>query len=193
MSLFDDPQVRRNVDRLPIEFDEYGFDRFGLSKKALVRAYSPMAWVYRHYLKVTAFGLENVPASGRALVIANHSGGIGADAAMIFSSLLLNDEAPRLGQGMAEYFLTRSPFAGLALRRLGHLTGLPEHGEQLLDDERLVVVEREGRGAGGAHDQRQKHDRRVAAIPTRAAHGGAGHGAPSTAPRAVRISCRLRA
>ena len=149
MSLIDDPQVRRNVDRLPIAFDDYGFDRFGLSKKTLVRAYSPVAYMYRHYLKVTAFGLENVPATGRALLIANHSGGIGADAAMIMTSLLLNDEAPRLGQGMADYFLTRSPFARPFLRKVGHLTGIPEHGEQLLADERLVVVFPEGaRGAG---------------------------------------------
>ena len=157
MSLFDDPQVRRNVDRLPIEFDDYGFDRFGLSKKALVRAYSPMAHIYRHYLKVTAFGLENVPATGRALVVANHSGGIGTDACMILTSLMLNDEAPRLGQGMADYFLTRSPFARPALRKIGHLTGLPEHGEQLLNDERLVIVFPEGaRGAGKLYKDRYK-------------------------------------
>lgn len=157
MSFFDDPQVRRNVDRLPIEFDDYGFDRFGLSKKALVRAYSPMAYIYRHYLKVTAFSLDNVPAQGRALVVANHSGGIGADAAMIFTSLLLNDDAPRLGQGMAEYFLTRAPFARPALSKVGHLTGIPEHGEQLLADERLVVVFPEGaRGAGKLYKDRYR-------------------------------------
>jgi 1-acyl-sn-glycerol-3-phosphate acyltransferase len=157
MSFFDDPQVRRNVDRLPIQFDDYGFDRFGLSKKALVRAYSPSAVMYRKYLKVTAFGLENVPAEGRGLVIANHSGGLGADAAMILTSLLLNDDAPRLGQGMAEYFLTRSPFARPILRQLGHLTGLPEHGEQLLRDERLLLVFPEGaRGAGKLYRDRYK-------------------------------------
>lgn len=157
MSFFDDEQVRLNVDRLPIEFDAYGFDRFGLSKKALVRAYSPMAYFYRHYLKVTAFGMENIPAKGRALIIPNHSGGIGADAAMIFTSLILNDEAPRLGQGMAEFFLTRSPFTSSALTKLGHLTGLPEHGEQLLEDERLVIVFPEGaRGAGKLYKDRYK-------------------------------------
>lgn len=157
MSLFDDQQVRLNVDQLPIDFDDYGFDRFGLSKKALLRAYSPMATFYRHYLKVTAFGMEFIPREGRALVIPNHSGGIGADAAMIFTSLILNDEAPRLGQGMAEYFLTRSPFASVALSKLGHLTGLPEHGEQLLEDERLVVVFPEGaRGAGKLYKDRYK-------------------------------------
>ena len=58
---------------------------------------------------------------------------------------------------MAEYFLTRSPFAGSALRKLGHLTGLPEHGEQLLNDERLVVVFPEGaRGAGKLYKDRYK-------------------------------------
>ncbi len=157
MSFLDDEQVRLNVDRLPIEFDEYGFDRFGLSKKALVRAYSPSAYFYRHYLKVTAFGMEHIPARGRALVISNHSGGIGADAAMIMTSLILNDEAPRLGQGMADYFLTRSPFASSALTKLGHLTGIPEHGEQLLEDERLVMVFPEGsRGAGKLYKDRYK-------------------------------------
>ena len=157
MSLFDDEQVRLNVDRLSIEFDDYGFDRFGLSKKALVFAYSPMAYLYRHYLKVSAFGMDFIPPEGRALIIANHSGGIGADAAMIFTSLILNDEAPRLGQGMAEYFLTRSPFASVALAKLGHLTGLPEHGEQLLHDERLVLVFPEGaRGAGKLYKDRYK-------------------------------------
>ena len=157
MSFLADPQVRRNVDRLPIEFDDYGFDRFGLSKDSVARAYSPMAQVYRHYLKVTAFGLENVPARGRALIIANHSGGLGWDASMILSSLLLNDEAPRLGQGMAEYFLTRTSFMRPWLRRLGHLTGLPEHGEQLLHEQRLVMVFPEGaRGAGKLYKDRYK-------------------------------------
>ena len=157
MSLFDDEQVRLNVDRLPIEFDEYGFDRFGLSKNALIRVYSPVAYLYRHYLKVTAFGMEHIPPEGRAMVVANHSGGIGADAAMILTSFILNDEAPRLGQGMAEYFLTRSPFASIALNKLGHLTGLPEHGEQLLNDERLLLVFPEGaRGAGKLYRDRYR-------------------------------------
>lgn len=76
---------------------------------------------------------------------------------MILTSLMLNDEAPRLGQGMAEYFLTRSPFARPLLRQLGHLTGLPEHAEQLLRDERLLLVFPEGaRGAGKLYKDRYK-------------------------------------
>ncbi len=149
MGLFIDEQVKRNIDRLPIPFDDYGIDPFGVSKKYLAAFYSPFARIYRHYLKVTAFGMENIPAEGKALLIGNHSGGIGSDAAMIMTSLILNDEAPRLAHGMSEYFLNRWPFASTLINRVGHLTGLPEHGERLLDAGRIVVAFPEGaRGTG---------------------------------------------
>ena len=111
MSFLDDPQVRRNVDRLPIEFGDYGFDRFGLSKKTLTRAYSPMAYLYRHYLKVTAFGLEHVPAEGRGLIIANHSGGLGADAMTVNAWFGTDGVAPflkRAPQGKAIFVLVKT-------------------------------------------------------------------------------------
>lgn len=149
MAWFIDEQVKRNIDRLPIRFDEYGIDPFGVSKKHLAIFYSPFAQIYRRYLKITSFGMENIPAEGKALLIGNHSGGIGSDAAMVMTSLILNDEAPRLAHGMAEYFLNRWPFASTLLNRVGHLTGLPEHAERLLHSGRIVVAFPEGaRGTG---------------------------------------------
>ena len=144
---FEDPEIADQLERLPIEFGGHGVDRFGISRHALLRFYSAMAPLYRNYLKVTVFGGENIPARTRGLIVGNHSGGIGADAMMVSVALLLNDP-PRLAHAMAEYFFNTKPYAGLALNRVGHLTGLPEHARLLLEDERLVLVFPEGaRGA----------------------------------------------
>src|SRR6185295_10976404 len=56
----------------------------------------------------------------------------------------LEQEPPRLAQAMAEKFLANLPFAARLTSRLGHLTGLPEHVDQLLADERLLLVFPEG-------------------------------------------------
>jgi len=150
-----DEQIKRNIDRLPIPFNVYGVDPFGVSKKYLATFYTPFAYMYRHYLRVTSFGTEHIPARGSALIVANHGGGIGTDAAMISTSLLLNDDNPRLGHGMAEYFFQKWPFVSPIMSRVGHLAGIPEHGERLLEAGRIVIVFPEGaRGTGKLYRDR---------------------------------------
>ncbi|MCA9577161.1 MAG: 1-acyl-sn-glycerol-3-phosphate acyltransferase [Sandaracinaceae bacterium] len=149
--------MERNVNRLPIPFDAHGVDPFGVDKEWLIRAYSPFASMYRRYLNVTTFGMEHVPKTGRGLLIGNHSGGIGADAAMTMTSLLMNHDAPRLAHGMAEYFFNTWPFASQLMNRTGHLTGLPEHAEMLLGAGRIVVAFPEGaRGTAKLYRDRYK-------------------------------------
>ncbi len=160
MPLYVDEMIRRNVERLELDFDRYGIDPFGVSKEALVGAYSPFAWLYRNYLHVSTFGMQHVPARGRALLICNHTGGIGTDAAMLMTSLLLNEDQPRLGHGMAEYFFNTWPFFSQLMARLGNLTGLPEHAELLLARERLVVAFPEGaRGTSKLYKDRYRLER----------------------------------
>ena len=157
MGLFTDGQIRQNVERLPIDFNAYGYDRFGISKKSIVEFYSPFAGIYRSYLKVSTFGMDNIPASGRVLLVGNHSGGIGADAAMTSTSLILNQDRPRLAHGMAEYLFNKFPYTSKLMARVGHLTGLPRHGELLLNSERCVIVFPEGaRGTGKLYKDRYK-------------------------------------
>lgn len=89
-------------------------------------------------------GLEHVPPRGRAMLIGNHSGGIALDGACVILSMLLDMEPPRLAQGMVEKFINRVPFGSAWSARLGQFTGLPEHAERLLGDERLLMVFPEG-------------------------------------------------
>lgn len=149
MNVWHDPEVLERLQRVSIHFNDEGYDRFGISRDRLADFYSAMALVYRHYLRVTTFGVENIPVEGGAIVVGNHAGGIAFDAAMVLTAMLLEAEPPRIGHGMVDHFLAKWPFATTLLSRVGQFSGLPANAEQLLDDGRALVVFPEGhRGTG---------------------------------------------
>ena len=137
-------EIRSRVERLEIPFNREGFDKYGVSKKHLVVFMTALGWMYRNYFNVRVQGIEHVPKRGRAMLVGNHSGGYAIDGAMVLTSMLLEMDPPRLGQGMAEKFLNAMPVASLWTSRVGQLTGLPEHAVRLLEDDRLLMVFPEG-------------------------------------------------
>lgn len=153
MSLAD--EVAARVEALELPFGPSGFDPWGISKPHLKRFFTAFAALYRYYFRVRAFGIENVPARGRALLVGNHAGGIAVDGAMVLTSMLLECHPPRLAHGMAERFINTTPLLSAWAARGGQLTGLPEHAERLLRDERLLMVFPEGaRGVGKLYHER---------------------------------------
>ncbi len=150
-----DDEVEAAVDRLDIPFNRYGLDPYGISRDHLVTFFSMLAPFYRNYFKVRVFGAEHIPDAGRTMMIGNHSGGLPVDGAMVLTSLLLDATPPRLGQGMVEKFANRWPFVSHWFSRVGQFTGLPEHAERLLNDERCLMVFPEGaRGTGKLYKDR---------------------------------------
>jgi len=151
-----DKDVRNRVDRLELPFDALGLDPYGISRKHLRRAFTALAAMYRYYFSVQTRGIRHIPPRGRAMLVGNHSGGIAIDGAMVIASCLLEMEPPRLAQGMVEKFLNRIPFMNLWASRTGQFTGLPEHAERLLGEERLLMVFPEG-ARGTAKLFRERH------------------------------------
>lgn len=139
-----DEAVRDLVDRLELPFNSLGIDPYGVSKKHLAVFFNVLGFLYRRYFRVKAVGIENVPRHGRAMLVGNHSGGYALDGAMVITSMLLEMEPPRLAQGMAERFINMLPVGSVWSSRCGQLTGLPEHAERLLMDDRLLMVFPEG-------------------------------------------------
>jgi 1-acyl-sn-glycerol-3-phosphate acyltransferase len=150
-----DESIAERVNRLELPFNEFGVDPYGISKKHVAMAAKVLAALYRYYFRVRCFGIEHVPPRGRAMLVGNHSGGYAIDGAMLLTSLLLEMEPPRLGQGMAEKFINRFPVASLWTSRTGQFTGLPEHALRLLEDDRLLMVFPEGaRGTAKLYKER---------------------------------------
>lgn len=150
-----DREVRERVDRIELPWNEFGIDPYGISKKYLGAYFTALRFLYRHYFSVESHGLEHVPRRGRVMLVGNHSGGFALDGIMVIASMFFDMEPPRVAQGMAEKFLNKIPFASQVSSRLGHLTGLPEHAERLLGDERMLIVFPEGaRGTAKLFNER---------------------------------------
>jgi 1-acyl-sn-glycerol-3-phosphate acyltransferase len=137
-------EVAERLERVELAFDRAGVDPFGLSKWHLLHGYRALKFLYRNYFKVVSHGTEHIPASGRAMLVGNHSGGVALDGAMVIASCFFELDPPRVAQGMAEKFINRFPFASIWASRCGHFTGLPEVAQRLLEDDRLLMVFPEG-------------------------------------------------
>ncbi len=150
-----DGEVEEAVERLELPFNRYGLDHYGISRDHLVTFFSLLVPFYRHYFSVRTFGAEHIPPRGRTMVVGNHSGGLPVDGAMVLTSLLMELEQPRLGQGMVEKFANRWPFVSHWFSRVGQFTGLPEHAVRLLEEDRCLMVFPEGaRGTGKLYKDR---------------------------------------
>ncbi len=150
-----DDSIRDLVNRLELPFNALGVDPYGISKKHLVTFFNVLGWFYRSYFRVHAQGALNVPARGRAMLVGNHSGGYALDGALVIASMLLEKDPPRLAQGMVERFINKLPIGSLWSSRTGQFTGLPEHVERLLGDDRLLMVFPEGaKGTAKLYTQR---------------------------------------
>lgn len=139
-----DPAVEARVRSLELPFNAWGIDPYGIEIKELSRFFSALQFFYRRYFSVDVFGAENVPASGRAMIVGNHSGGVAIDAGMVIASCFFELSPPRLAQGMVDKFLGSLPGASQVATRVGQFAGLPEHAERFLEDERLLMVFPEG-------------------------------------------------
>jgi 1-acyl-sn-glycerol-3-phosphate acyltransferase len=139
-----DPEVAARIEALDLQFNKFGVDPYGIDKTDLTRFVSAFAWIYRFYFKVDVFGIENVPSTGRGILVGNHSGGVAIDGAMVMGSMLLDAEPPRLPHAMIDKFIHEFPGASQLMSRTGQFTGNPDQAARLLRAERLILAFPEG-------------------------------------------------
>jgi len=138
------------------ELDDFGFDaEFAEAVPLLL-----LRPLYRHWFRVEVRGIENLPRTGGALIVANHSGAIPIDALM--ASVAVHEEHPehRFLRTLGADLVFQTPFlAGLARRSGATLASNPD-AERLLSDGHLVGVWPEGfKGIGKPFTERYKLQR----------------------------------
>jgi 1-acyl-sn-glycerol-3-phosphate acyltransferase len=144
------PVVHPTDDRLS-DVDEWG--RSERTRELLRRVVDP---VYRHWFRVDWQGLEKIPTSGGALLVANHGGAIPADAPVIMHGI--EKELGRPVYGLADFFFRATPWVGTMWSRAGGVTAHPENALHLLRDEgQLALVFPEGiKGPSKTYSERYR-------------------------------------
>lgn len=101
-------------------------------------------FMYYKYWRVTTHGLENIPSSGRGLLVANHSGTLPWDGSMIRLAVTNDHPANRDVRFLVEDFVYYLPFVGTYMYRIGGVRASQENAERLLNNDLLVAVFPEG-------------------------------------------------
>ncbi len=148
------------VNRIPKPVGSFGYDPWGYNSESFKVGLGLFKPIYEKYFRVEAYGLENIPKDGRVLVIANHSGQLPIDGALVGYALATNPHAPRAVRAMIERFFPTMPFVGNLVNELGAVLGDPENCVKMLRNEECVIVFPEGvRGAGKPWSERYKLQR----------------------------------
>jgi 1-acyl-sn-glycerol-3-phosphate acyltransferase len=105
-------------------------------------------FLYRYWFRVEVEGLENVPDEGGALLLANHSGAVPPDGAMVAKAIKEEHPRPRPVHILAARRLSGTPGVGMLQMKLGRVPGHPANIRRLLADEhQLLLAFPEGKAA----------------------------------------------
>lgn len=138
------------------DVDEFGYDK-ELTDQVLMSLLRP---VYEKYFRVEVKGIENIPAEGGALVVANHSGTLPLDGLMLQVAVHDNHPAERHLRLLAADLVFMLPVVNELARKAGHTLACAEDAQRLLERGEVVGVMPEGfKGIGKPFGERYKLQR----------------------------------
>jgi 1-acyl-sn-glycerol-3-phosphate acyltransferase len=153
--------VRQAIDRAleraagGYEEDEWGFD------EEFAQAARPfLDFLYARWWRVETAGVPNVPARGRAMLVANHAGILPWDGAMLSLAIQREHPQPRYPRFLVLDWAFTLPFVSIMMRKVGGVVASPYNASRLLEQDELVAVFPEGaKGAGKDFSERYRLQR----------------------------------
>jgi 1-acyl-sn-glycerol-3-phosphate acyltransferase len=134
----------RIVKQAPFHDAGHGYDEFGLHPPSLATAVEASRLLYESYFRVDSVGASYIPASGPAILIANHAGVLPVDAAILCLDVLRQTVPPRIPRAVSDHFVPRLPLVSTLFARLGAVSGTRTNVRHLLERGELVAIWPEG-------------------------------------------------
>jgi 1-acyl-sn-glycerol-3-phosphate acyltransferase len=140
---------------------DYQVDDFGYDPDFTDHVFvPPLKVLYEKWFRIETLGMENIPDTGGALLVANHSGTVAVDALMTAVALREHHPAKRPLRMLGADLVFQTPFLGSVARKAGNTLACNPDAERLLASGQLVAVFPEGfKGVGKPYSQRYKLQR----------------------------------
>src|SRR5262245_3763423 len=136
----------------PTDLPDGGHDPTFLERTAPL-----LEFMWSRYFRVRLLGLENVPDHGAALLVANHSGGIPYDGAMLLYGIYRDHPRHRRVRPLIANFAFHSGWMSHVVGRIGCVRASTETAIPLLAAGNLLAVFPEGlRGVGKLYRERYR-------------------------------------
>jgi 1-acyl-sn-glycerol-3-phosphate acyltransferase len=144
------PEARKPQD-LPDGGHDPGF---------LDRAAPLLEFLWSRYFRVRLLGVENIPDTGPALLVANHSGGIPYDGTLLMYGIRRDHPRHRRVRPLVANFAFRAGWMSHVVARVGGVRASTETALPLLAEGELLAVFPEGlKGVGKLYRERYRLDR----------------------------------
>ncbi len=131
-------KVSTQTDKLRLKHEKE-HDPWGLKIDTLETALNIFYPIFEKYFRVRVHGMENIPKKKNFIAVANHSGQLPIDGALIIAAFIMEQKSPLLLRAMGERFLFKVPFLAKAATQSGTILGdrkncryLLEHGHSIL-------------------------------------------------------------
>ncbi|HET7482011.1 MAG TPA: lysophospholipid acyltransferase family protein [Actinomycetota bacterium] len=138
------------------EIDDFGYDPH-LAREFLMPLMRP---IYENYFRVKTLGVERIPDTGPALLVANHSGTVALDALIVQYAVASEHPQKRVVRNVGADLVFQLPFVGPLARKTGNAVACDEDAFELLRRGELMGVYPEGyKGVGKGWRERYKLQR----------------------------------
>jgi 1-acyl-sn-glycerol-3-phosphate acyltransferase len=139
---------------------DYSEDEWGMDEE-FARALRPLLdFLYERWWRVETTGVQNVPAAGRAMLVANHAGILPWDGTMVSLAIQREHPQPRNPRFLVLDWAFTLPYVSVVMRKVGGVVASPYNAARLLEQDELVAVFPEGaKGAGKDFSERYRLQR----------------------------------
>jgi len=153
-------EMKTHMANMKKPVGSFGYDPWGFSIDGATIGLYILKQIHDKYFRTKAYGLENIPKTGRIMLIPNHSGQLPLDGILLGVSVATNAGGPRAARAMVEKFVPDIPFVGNLMNKVGGVIGDPINCVKMLQREEAVIIFPEGaKGSGKLYKNRYQLQR----------------------------------